>query len=115
MRPGYRRRLSSLEGRDLSTQSMKESVEKRGRLAWTWPSYALTRRIARNQPQTAKISLTLRLANRWSLRVTLAVALLRQRHLPFLPYHGYFSAKGDLLSIATQGLLLDLGPLTSWP
>ena len=94
---------------------MKESVEKRGRLAWAWPSYALTRRIASSRLQTAKISFALRPTNRWNLGVTLAAALLRQRRLPFLPYPGCLSAKGDLLSIAPQGLLLDLGPLTSWP
>ena len=43
----------------------------------------------------------------------LIAVLLRQRRLPFLPYHGCLSAKGDLLSIAPQELLLDLGPLTS--
>ena len=30
-------------------------------------------------------------------------------------FGGFLSAKGDLLSIAPQGLLLDLGPLISWP
>ena len=35
--------------------------------------------------------------------------------LPFSPSGGCLSAKGDLLSITTQGLLLDLGLLTSWP
>ena len=79
---------------------MKEGVEKRGRLAWTWRSYALTRRIARSRLQRTKISLALRRANRWILGVTLAAALLRQRRLPFLPYHGCLSTKGDLLSIA---------------
>ena len=38
-----------------------------------------------------------------------------QRCAPFSPNDGCLSAKGDLLSIATQGLLLDPGPLTSWP
>ena len=38
-----------------------------------------------------------------------------QRRAPFSPNDGCLSAKGDLLSIATQGLLLDPGPLTSWP
>ena len=87
----------------------------KGRLVWACPSYALARRIARNRPKTVKISLALGLANRWSLRVTLAAALLRPRRLPFLPYHGCLSAKGDLLSIVPQGLLLDHEPLTSWP
>ena len=45
----------------------------------------------------------------------LAATPLRPRQLPFLPYHGCLSAKGDLLTIAPQGLLLDLGPHTSWP
>ena len=71
--------------------------------------------IMRNQPGIDKISPTLRPANSWSLGVTLAAALLRQRRLLFLPYHGCLSAKGDLLSIVPQELLLDLGPLTSWP
>ena len=31
----YQRRLSSLEGRDLRTQSMNESMEKREMLVWT--------------------------------------------------------------------------------
>ena len=94
---------------------MKESMEKRGRLAWAWPRYALTQRIARSRSQTAKISLALRPANRWSLGVTLAAALLWQRRLPFLPYPGCLSVKGDLLSIAPEGLLLYVGPLTFWP
>ena len=41
--------------------------------------------------------------------------LFWQRHAPFSPNDSCLSAKGDLLSIATQGLLLDPGPLTSWP
>ena len=45
----------------------------------------------------------------------LAAPLLQQRRLPFLSYHGCLSAKGDTLSIAPQELLLDVGPLTSWP
>ena len=36
-----------------------------------------------------------------------------QRRAPFSPSDGCLSAKGDLLSIATQGLLLDPGSLTS--
>ena len=42
-------------------------------------------------------------------------ALCWQCCAPFSPNDGCLSAKGDLLSIATQGLLLDPGPLTSWP
>ena len=64
----------------------------------------------RNRPRIVKISPVLRPANRWSLRVALAAALLRQRRLPFLPYHDYLGAKGDRLSIATQELLLALQP-----
>ena len=45
----------------------------------------------------------------------LAAFLLRPCCIPFLPYHSCLGAKGDLLSIAPQGLLLDLGPRTSWP
>ena len=48
-------------------------------------------------------------------RILICVAPLRQRNLPFLPLGGRLHTKGDLLSIATKGLLLDLGPLTSWP
>ena len=70
----------------------------------------------REEPtRTAKISHEIRSTNRGDLGVMLAAALLWQRRLPFLPYHGCLSAKGDPLSIAPQELLLDLGPLTSWP
>ena len=48
-------------------------------------------------------------------RVLSHVTPLRRRSLPFLPLGGRLGAKGDLLSIASQELLLDLGPLTSWP
>ena len=41
--------------------------------------------------------------------------LLHRRRLPFPPLGSCLHAKGDLLSIAPQELLLDLGPLTSWP
>ena len=69
----------------------------------------------KNRPRTAKISRELRLANRWDLGDMLAMDLLRQRRLPFLSYHSCLSAKGDPLTIVPQRLLLDLGPLTSWP
>ena len=72
-------------------------------------------RIAKDRPRTTEISHALRSASRWNLRVMTIAVLSRPRRRPFLSCHGYLSAKGDLLSIAPQGLLLDLGPLTSWP
>ena len=67
-------------------------------------------RIMKNRPRTANISHELRSTNRWNLKDTLATALLRQRRLHFLSYHGCLSAKGGILSIAYQELLLTLQP-----
>ena len=65
--------------------------------------------------QITEISLALGTTNRYNVKFSLDAALWRQRCLPFSPLGGFLRAKGDLLSITPQGLLLDLGPLTSWP
>ena len=64
---------------------------------------------ARNRLSTAKISFALGSTKRYGIGFSLVAALLRQRRLPFLPLGGCLRAKGDLLSIAPQELLLDSG------
>ena len=114
----YQRQLNSLEGRDLRTYSIKESAGKREEAHEDLTQQHLSCRHAgptlRQKPlQTYKISHAK--LNRLSAKLSPSAALSRQCCLPFLPSGGCLSAKGDLLIIATQGLLLDLGPLTSWP
>ena len=57
----------------------------------------------------------MRSTQRYDIRSSPFAALLWQHRLPFPSSGSFLHAKGDLLSIAPQGLLLDLGPHTSWP
>ena len=64
---------------------------------------------------TTKISSASESAERRGIGFPSLAALLRRHRLPFPPLGSCLHAKGDLLSIVPRELLLDLGPLTSWP
>ena len=76
---------------------------------------ARTWRCAKVRLQTLEISHPPELLTIATPTLHLMQLRVDNRCAPFSTNDGCLSTKGDLLSIVTQGLLLDLGPLTSWP